>query len=100
MLYQLMEMVEQQNSTPESEFQIRCIYVSSDEASGWAGGRRLEVNRATFFSFISSKVFEETMSEAKLTHRLYTQHSPMGRYEIREISERLCLLIDEMQTLE
>jgi hypothetical protein len=96
MLYQLMEMVEQQNSTPESEFQIQCIYVSSDKLSGWAGGRRLEANSVTFFSFISSKIFEETMSEAELTHRLYTQHSPMGRYEIRERSERLCLPIGEM----
>ncbi|KAN0074298.1 hypothetical protein V8E54_008235 [Elaphomyces granulatus] len=61
MLYQLMEMVEQQNSTPESEFQIQCIYVSSDKLSGWAGGRRLEANSVTFFSFISSKIFEETM---------------------------------------
>jgi hypothetical protein len=94
----LLQMVEQQNSAPESEFQIKCIFVPSDELSGWARGRRLGVNRATFFSFISSKIFSETMNEADLTDRLYTQHSPMSGHGC-ERSGRLCLLIDEMQTL-
>lgn len=92
-------MVRQQNSTPESEFKIQCIFMSSDEFSGWTQGRGLEVNRATFFSFVSYKIFEETMNEADLIDRLYTQHSPMSGHGIRERSGRLCLLIDEMQDL-
>ena len=80
MLYQLMEMVEQQNSTPESEFQIRCIYVSSDEASGWAGAAD-QRSTVQLSSPLFLPRFLRTMSEAKLTHRLYTQHSPIGRYE-------------------
>src|ERR1700722_10566806 len=95
-----MELIKKQNSSLQSEFpQIKCIYISSDEFSGWAAGEKLEINRATFFSFISYMIFKETMSEAVLKRRLHTDHSPMGGEEIRERSGRICLLVDEMQGL-
>lgn len=100
MLYQLMELIKQHNSSLESKSPpIKCVFISGDELSGWADGEGLEINRATFFSFISYMIFEETMSEAKLKRRLHTDHTRIGGDELCERSGRLCLLVDEMQDL-
>ncbi|KAL1961567.1 hypothetical protein VTN77DRAFT_1604 [Rasamsonia byssochlamydoides] len=96
MLYKIMTMVEEQNTDPESICPpIACRYISLDALDGWAEGEGLEVNRSAFFQFLSYMIFEERMDEGELKRRLYSQHTPVAGREER--SERLCLLIDEMQ---